>query len=164
MINRLRRGLRIPVGSGETAGFAVLESNKRIGFNLGPVDGSINRFVDAGAVVKKTASFTVLPQDSGKTFIFDSTTSVVATLPAASTATSGMKVRFVVEQLTASGGHAVSPAAADQIIGNGFTPADNKDAICSAASDRLGDMIELTCDGELGWYITGVIGTWAREA
>lgn len=58
----------------------------------------------------------------------------------------------------------VSPAAADKIMGNGFTSADNKDAINTLATARVGDMIQLVGDGVDGWKVVRVKGTWAREA
>lgn len=122
---------------------------------------SEDRFVPLAGVEKVTASKSIGYSDHGKTFFADSTTSVVLTLPATK---KGVTYTFVVEQLTAGTGHALSPNAADQIIGNGFTPAVDKDAICSGATDRLGDSITVVGDGELGWYITSVTGTWAREA
>lgn len=110
----------------------------------------------------KTAAYTVTAADSGKVLIADAAASVIFTLPAT---VAGLVFTFVVKQLPGSGaGVAVSPAAADKIIGNGFTPADDKDAVCVVASDRLGDMITLVGDGVDGWYITSVIGTWTREA
>lgn len=56
----------------------------------------------------------------------------------------------------------VSPAALDKIMGNGFTSADNKDAVLTAG--RYGDLISLVGDGANGWVVDRVIGTWTREA
>ncbi len=113
-------------------------------------------------VETKTASFTLTAADSGKIFLIDGSASVVATLP--STA-AGLEYTLIVKQLPGSGaGTAFSPAAADKIIGNGFTATDDKDAINSAASDALGDWITLVGDGVDGWYISSIKGTWAREA
>lgn len=56
----------------------------------------------------------------------------------------------------------VSPAALDKIMGNGFTSADNKDAISTAG--RAGDRIVLVGDGANGWFVQEVRGTWTREA
>lgn len=56
----------------------------------------------------------------------------------------------------------VSPAAADKIMGNGFTSADNKDAINT--NGNYGDMIKLVGDGANGWMVVEVVGTWTREA
>lgn len=59
---------------------------------------------------------------------------------------------------------AVSPAAADKIQGNGFTAADNKDALNTKDTSQVGDEITLVGDGVDGWNIQECIGTWAREA
>lgn len=56
----------------------------------------------------------------------------------------------------------VSPAALDKIMGNGFTSADNKDAINT--NGRYGDFIKLRGDGANGWVVAEVVGTWTREA
>lgn len=55
----------------------------------------------------------------------------------------------------------VSPAAADKIMGNGFTSADNKDAINTLG--QHGDEIALVSDGTHGWNVAWVVGTWTRE-
>lgn len=124
--------------------------------------------VDMGAttykrtVETKTASYTLTAADSGKIFLANGSGTLTFTLP--STA-AGLEYTIQVMQLPGSGvGTSLSPAAADKLIGNGFTPADDKDAINTAASDRLGDLITVVGDGVDGWYVTAVIGTWAREA
>jgi hypothetical protein len=53
--------------------------------------------------------------------------------------------------------------SADLIRGNGITPADNKDLICTQATSRIGDSCTIVGDGVDGWYITAITGTWARE-
>lgn len=58
----------------------------------------------------------------------------------------------------------VSPNSADKISGNGFSAADNKAAQNTKATARKGDYIRLIGDGDLGWYITEVVGVWARES
>lgn len=121
---------------------------------------SEDRYVPLAGFESVTASKSLTYSDHGKTFEADSTTSVVLTLPATR---KGVTYTFVVGQLTTSGGHALSPNAADKFMGNGFTAADDKDAICSAATDRVGDSITVVGDGVDGWYITAVTGTWARE-
>ena len=108
----------------------------------------------------KTASWTLDASDSGKKFIVNAV-DLVATLPST---VDGLHFEFYILTASASTGFSVSPAAADQIIGNGFTAADDKDAINTAASDAVGDRIVVHGDGASGWYITDVTGTWAREA
>lgn len=63
-----------------------------------------------------------------------------------------------------SAGISVSPAALDQIIGNGFTPADDKDAINTKATSVVGDEITLVGGDANGWVLTLVKGIWARQA
>lgn len=114
-------------------------------------------------VETREASFSLTEKDSGKVFLIDAA-DVVASLPAASEATRGVFYKFFVVTLSTGTGFSVSPAAADQIRGKGITAADDKDIINSAATDAVGDHIEVVCDGSLGWVITNVDGTWAREA
>ncbi|MAH50418.1 hypothetical protein CMI37_31645 [Candidatus Pacearchaeota archaeon] len=111
-------------------------------------------------VETKTASWTLTAADSGKLFLVDAV-DLVATLPAT---VSGLRYRFLVKTVSATTGFSVSPNSADQIIGDGFTVADDKDAINTAGTDAVGDLIEVVGDGSAGWYITQVVGTWAREA
>jgi hypothetical protein len=113
-------------------------------------------------VETKAGAYTVTAADSGKVFVATAA-DVVFTLPATS---AGLTYRFVVAAsgLSAGTGLSVSPAAVDKIMGNGFTSADDKDAILSGATDREGDCITIVGDGADGWYITGVVGTWARQA
>ena len=142
--------------TGEHAGIGVKASDNLLYVNA---DGTA-RPIPTANVEAKTASFTATAAQSGTTFVADSTTSVIVTLPATA---KGLRYTLVVGQLTTVTGHSFSPAAADKIMGNGFTAADDKDAICTAASDRIGDAITLVGDGVDGWYITSVVGTWARE-
>lgn len=151
----------VPDAVADANGFAF-DSNDTLKVNrFQAASGSPDSgYVPISAVEFKTNSFTITPGDHGKTFIATAGTSVVATLPATQ---AGLTFTLVVGALTTSGGHAFSPASTDKLIGNGFTPADNKDAICSAATDRLGDAMTIVGDGLDGWYITAVTGTWARE-
>lgn len=57
---------------------------------------------------------------------------------------------------------AVSPNASDKLMGNGFTSADNKDAI--ATNQPAGSYIMLVGDGVNGYMFQRVHGTWTREA
>lgn len=149
--------MQTPVPAGVVR-VAVDSNDGRIYVNRG---NSVGREPITPTTVRAiTASATLTAADDGAVIIADSTTSVVMTLPATA---KGLKFTLIVGQLTTSGGHAFSPAAADKIMGNGFTAADDKDAICSAATDRVGDAITLVGDGVDGWYITSVTGTWARE-
>ena len=85
------------------------------------------------------------------------TATATVTLPAM-TAGYQYVIRVGADNITVN----VSPAAADQLIGNGFTAADNKDAICT--NGRIGDEIHLVGDGANGYVFSRVQGTWTREA
>lgn len=63
-----------------------------------------------------------------------------------------------------SAGVSISPAAADQLIGNGFTAADNKDAVNTKETSKVGDEMTVVGEGTNGYNIVSVKGTWAREA
>jgi hypothetical protein len=108
----------------------------------------------------KAAGYTVLAEESGTVFIATAA-DVEFTLPATAI---GLTYTFVFKVPSAGVGGQVSPAAADKIMGNGFTSADNKAAINSGATDREGDSITVVGDGSAGWFIVGLTGTWAREA
>lgn len=110
-------------------------------------------------VETKTAAYTVVAGDSRKVFIADAV-DLVFTLPAT---VAGLTYTFVAKTVSVTTGLAISPAAADKIMGDGFTSADNKDAINTAATDREGDAITLVGDGVDGWFIVSKSGTWARE-
>jgi hypothetical protein len=115
------------------------------------------------AVVTKSGNYTVTAADSGTIFIAGAA-DIVFTLPAT---IAGLRYGFVIATagLSAGTGLSVSPAAADKIMGNGFTSADNKDAICAGSGDREGDQIRIFADGVDGWYFDGpALGTWTREA
>lgn len=107
-----------------------------------------------------TGNTTLTAADNGKTIICNAA-DVVVTLPAT---IEGFTVTVITAVASGGTGTSVSPVAADQIKGNGFTAADNKDAINSGAGDAVGDTLTVVGDGTSGWWITNVIGTWAREA
>lgn len=106
---------------------------------------------DCGIVqnVRSSSAVITLPATSaGATFIIRNGGSVVTNGP---TGTSGTAITVN-----------VSPNSVDQIAGNGFTAADNKDAINTTGN--VGDYIQLVGDGTNGWIIQECSGTWTREA
>lgn len=111
-----------------------------------------------------TAARTLTILDSGKTFLVGAA-DLVVTLPAASSATLGMKARFIITTagLATVTGFSLSPNSADFITATGKTAVDNKDLINTAATDDDGDAVEIFCDGVDGW-VAIVTGTWAKEA
>lgn len=56
----------------------------------------------------------------------------------------------------------VAPNASDQIAGLGFTAADNKAALNTKATARVGDQITLVGDGTNGWNVLQARGIWTR--
>lgn len=58
----------------------------------------------------------------------------------------------------------VSPNSSDKISGLGFTAADDKDALNTKATARVGDYITLLSDGVDGWTVVASRGIWARQS
>lgn len=113
-------------------------------------------------VLTKSADYTLTAADSGALVIVTGVDKVL-TLPAT---VAGLVYTVVLAAagLSAGTGLSISPNSADKIIGNGFTAADDKDAILAGSGDRAGDAITLVGDGVDGWYITSLTGTWTRQA
>ena len=113
-------------------------------------------------VLTKSADYTLTATDSGALVIVTGVDKVL-TLPAT---VAGLVYTIVLAAagLSDGTGLSISPNASDKIIGNGFTAADDKDAILAGSGDRAGDAITLVGDGVDGWYITGLTGTWTRQA
>lgn len=119
-------------------------------------------FGHARTVNLAAATQTLTAAQSGEKFV--GAVDVIFTLPAAAAATKGVWYEVETGAVSAGTGLSISPAAVDHIRGNGLTSVDNKDLINSGATDRLGDMVRLYCDGVDGWVIDAIIGTWAKEA
>ena len=111
-------------------------------------------------VRNRTTSLTLTAEDSGSIFIAGAV-DLVFTLPATDF---GLVFTFVVKTPSVTTGLVVAPVAVDKVMGNGFTSLDNKGAVNTPGTDREGDLIEVTGDGLDGWYITRVVGAWARVA
>lgn len=141
--------------AGVTAGAAaaskavVLDANKAV--------AGITR-----KVLTKNADYAVTAADSRAVIVVTGVDKVM-TLPAT---VAGLEYTFVLAAagLSAGTGLQIAPNAADKIMGNGFTSADNKAAVLAGSGDREGDSITLIGDGVDGWYIVGVTGTWTRAA
>ncbi len=102
-------------------------------------------------------------QDSGKLFcVTDAGDADALTLPAIADGLSGITILAV----GAFGTTAVTidPAAADMILGPDISGADNKDLICTKATQRRGDFVTLSFGDADGYAVTEMRGTWAREA
>ena len=134
-------------GALKVAGSTIIDSNKIV--------------LGLRETVVVTDAVTLTAADSGKIIVMNATASKVVNLPATA---AGLVFTLTHQVATSSGaGHAFSPVSADLIRGNGITPADNKDLICTQATARIGDSCTIVGDGVDGWYITAITGTWARE-
>lgn len=58
----------------------------------------------------------------------------------------------------------VAPAAADKIQGLAFTAADNKAALNTKATSKVGDYIHIVGDGVDGYNVLSARGIWTRAA
>ena len=155
-------------------------------FTFNPVGaafvGFVKRFVSAGVVVidfdalcyrdpwghktvreTLTAVKTFDAQDSGKLFcVTDAGDADALTLPAIADGLSGITILAVGAYGTTA--VTIDPAAADMILGPDIAGADNKDLICTKATQRRGDFVTLIAGDADGYMVTEMRGTWAREA
>lgn len=58
----------------------------------------------------------------------------------------------------------IAPNASDKISGLAFTAQDNKAALNTKATAKVGDFITLVSDGVDGWTVVGARGIWARQS
>jgi len=155
-------------------------------FSFNPVGGSfigfVKRFVSSGVVVVEfdavayrdpwghyavretlTGTKTFDAEDSGKLFcVTDAGDADPLTLPAIATGFAGATILAI----GAFGTTAVtlSPNASDMILGPDITGADDKDLICTKATQRRGDFVKLDVGDADGYVVTEQRGIWAREA
>ena len=155
-------------------------------FSFNPADGAfvgfVHRFVSAGVVIVSfdalnyrdpwaaystretlTGTKTFDAEDCGKLFcVTEDGDADALTLPAIAAGLSGLTILAV----GAFGSTAVTidPAAADMILGPDITGADNKDLICTKATQRRGDFVELIAGDADGYMVVKKRGIWAREA
>lgn len=144
--------------------------------------GFVKRFVSSGVVVisfdangfrdpwahktvreELTGIKTFDAEDSGKLFTVTADADADAlTLPAIADGLSGITIlaigAFGTTKVT------IDPAAADMILGPNITGADNKDLLCTKATQRRGDFVTLIAGDADGYMVTEMRGTWAREA
>lgn len=155
-------------------------------FQFSPVGGVfvgfVKRFVSAGVVVVEfdasgfldpwhmytvreelTATKTFDAEDSGKLFTVTAAADNAAlTLPAIATGLSGITILAIGAFGTTK--IVIDPNASDMILGPDITGADNKDLICTKATQRRGDFVTLIAGDADGYMVTALRGTWAREA
>ena len=138
----------------EAAGASDTSVRARLVQQAPPTSGLIREAVDL-----TSASKTLDAQDIGKALVVTGSGTYVVTLP--STAAG---LIFTVIAAADGARVALSPAAADKIMGADLAGVDNKDRILTAATARKGDYIVLQGDGVDGWRVVAERGTWAAEA
>lgn len=107
----------------------------------------------------KSDNYTVDELDSGK-IIYVDTDAKTITLPATD---AGLRVTIVNLGSYGTVAVTIAPNAADKIMGNDITSADDKDLINTKATAQRGDFVTLVGDGADGWFIQAMRGIWARE-
>lgn len=111
-----------------------------------------NGFAEVAAV---TGNKTLAEGDSG--IVQNVTATATVTLPS-----TGANFAFVVRVGALGITVTVAPAAADKIMGNNFTSADNKAMIFT--SQPVGSFVKLSYGGVDGWVVTEISGTATRQA
>lgn len=182
------------IGSGEielsVSGAVITDINQPVyatdddTFVFSPVGatfiGLIKRFVSSGVVVVAfdvdaytdpygsfsvretiSANKTLDAEDCGKLFWVDTDAKVI-TLPSIADGLGGAMI--------VNGGAfgtvlvAISPAAADMILGPDITGANDKDLLNTKATAKRGDRAKIDLGDADGYVVTELVGTWAREA
>lgn len=148
----------------------------------GPFIGFVKRFVSSGIAVVEfnagvmkdpwahktvretlTGTKTFDAQDCGKLFcVTDAGDAAALTLPAIAAGLGGITILAVGAFGTTA--VTVSPNASDMILGPDISGADDKDLICTKATQRRGDFVTLDLGDADGYVVTELRGTWARQA
>jgi len=153
-------------------------------FTLNPADGSfiglVRRYVSAGVAIVEfgpelrdpwahktvretlTGTKTFDAQDSGKLFCVTAAGDGDAlTLPAIAAGLSGLTILAVGAFGTTA--VTVDPNSGDMILGPDISGQDDKDLICTKATQRRGDFVTLIAGDADGYMVTEQRGIWARE-
>lgn len=126
-----------------------------------PESLSLDRVNVLGTAV---AAITLDGTDDGVTVVSNNAAAtVVVTLPKAATVGAGFRARVLAGVLPGAGaGLTLTPNAVDKFQGNGFgAKTAGQTLINSAASDVVGDYLDVVTDGVLTWFVINKVGTWA---
>lgn len=143
--------------------------------------GYVKRFVSSGVVVVEfdaagfvdpwykystreelTSTKTFDAQDCGKLFTVTAAADGSAlTLPSIADGLTGLTILAVGAFGTTL--VTISPAAADAILGPDMTAVDNKDLLCTKATQRRGDFVTLNFGDADGYAVTEKRGIWTKE-
>lgn len=108
-------------------------------------------------VLVVTDDITLQHEQSGMTFIVETDAKTV-TLPATKL---GTEFTFVNGGASNTVLITVSPNASDNIAF--LTATDDKDLLNTKASAEMGDNVTIVGDGDDGWKVKSIYGTWAKE-
>lgn len=128
--------------------------------------GSIPRLdkpaVVLGPAITITANRKLKKSENNAVVIFNSTTTLTATLPAPF---KGGIYTFIVKVAATSGlGHGINTSGTtEKTYARGFTPAAGKGAVNTQVTGVMGDSFEVCSDGT-DWFGYPLAGTWARQA
>ena len=111
-------------------------------------------------VTLASASKTLDAQDVGKVMnVTVGHATNVVTLPATAAG-----LQYVIRCGASGQRVAVSPAAADKIMGADLAGVDDKDRILAAADSVAGDYLHLVADAVNGWFVVAERGKWTAES
>jgi predicted RecA/RadA family phage recombinase len=123
-----------------------------------PPPAIVNKVLES--VTLASGSKTLDAQDVGKVInVTVGHATNVVTLPATAAG-----LQYVVRCGASAQRVAVSPNAADKIMGADLAGADNKDRILAAADSVAGDYLHLVADGVDGWFVVAERGKWTAES
>lgn len=108
-----------------------------------------------------TTSVTLTVTDCGRVLTIP-LSGVVLTLPA-----TVLGYNYTVVNAGATdgiGNPRLTPNASDMLLGASLSGIDNKYIENTQATSKIGDLIEITGDGSVGWYIQRQYGTWAAQS
>lgn len=123
----------------------------------------INQAADSSANIEVvTTTNAITAAESGKTFIINSATAFVSTLPAVA---AGLRYRFVVGATIVTGGnHTIVPTDDNTIYGGAIVAGAEVAASAEGSINLIadltlpGDQLDVICDGT-NWYVNGHIVT-----
>lgn len=120
-----------------------------------------NQLVHANATDSVRSTDTDLDANDAGKVIECATDSVTFTLPAT---TVGLTLTIVNTGADGTCGIYVDPNASDLIKGCDIDGSDGQYIVNTKATHIQGDMVQLTADSGVGWYITKMTGTWDTES
>lgn len=114
-------------------------------------------------IIHTAANRTLSKRSRDTLVLLGAAADLIVTLPKSDQVSKGQVVTVHVSTASGGTGAQVNPASGDTIKGTGITAAADKNLINTGATDAAGDAATLVADGAGSWYITNLIGTWARE-